>query len=92
MREKLQLDIDSSVLVVESSSDSNEQKDLLLTLKFLDNEDDLHIVFKELYNNNYSINLIESIGPKIGNELTRSARNAMLSAMLLIGLYIIIIK
>ena len=36
----------------------------------------------------YSINQIESIGPKIGNELKQHARNAMLAAMLLIGLYI----
>ena len=90
LREKLQLDIDKSVLVVESSSANNTTKNVLLTLKFLDNEDDIHYVFKELYNNNYSINLIESIGPKIGDELAQSARNAMISAMLLIGLYITI--
>ena len=90
LREKLQTNIDESVLVVESSSAISEEKHLLLTLKFLDNEEDLHNVFNELYNNNYSINLIESIGPKIGDELTQSARNAMLSAMLLIGLYITI--
>ena len=43
-----------------------------------------------IYQENYNIHQIESIGPKIGNELRANARNAFLAALLLIGLYITI--
>ena len=40
------------------------------------------------FEENYKINQIESIGPKLGDELKNNARNAIIVSLLLISIYI----
>ena len=89
LREKLKEDIDQNIIAVTTKTD-NLKNYVSLTMKFLDNENSLHSSLTKLYSTNYEINQIESIGPKIGDELTKNARNAIIMALLLIGLYITI--
>ena len=87
LRTHLKNNFDKDVKVVQEGLEDNYYK-IILTMKFLDDEKNLHAELKTLYSNNYQINKIESIGPKIGDELRENARNAILFAMILIGVYI----
>jgi len=88
LRETLSQDLDQPVGVVEVES-STSKKDLILSMEYLANEQILNSSLTKIYNN-YSIDKIESIGPKIGDELKINARNAIVAAFLLIGLYVTI--
>ena len=55
---------------------------------YLSNEQVINDVLSKVYDNQYSINQIESIGPKIGDELKVNARKAIIASLLLIGIYI----
>jgi preprotein translocase subunit SecF len=62
--------------------------EVVVTTEYLSNENQVSDVLKSLYNDSYKINKIESIGPKIGKELSKNARNAIIASLILIGLYI----
>ena len=89
LREKLSEQFNQSVGVVEMES-SIASQDIILTMEYLSNEKELDLIFNDMYGTSYKINKIESIGPKIGDELRKNARNAIIIALLLIGLYITI--
>ena len=86
LRKTLSKDLGQLIMVVEVQS-STPQKDLILSMEYLSDEQKLNSSLNKIYNN-YNINKIESIGPKIGNELKIDARNAILASFLLIGLYV----
>ena len=88
LRKTLSRDLGQPIGVVEVQS-STPQKDLILSMEYLSDEQKLNSSLNKIYNN-YNINKIESIGPKIGNELKIDARNAILASFLLIGLYVTI--
>ena len=89
LRDTLSKELTSAVNVVEVESDSDGYE-LILTTEYLSNESELSTILNNIYNTDYKINKIESIGPKIGDELSKNARNAILVSLLLIGLYITI--
>ena len=89
LREKLTQSIDENIVVIQQNS-LNDKNNLLLTMRFLHDENILHTSLQKLYDKKYNIIQIESIGPKIGNELKNNARNAIICALLFIGLYITI--
>ena len=67
---------------------ANNEDNILITMKYLNDEKKLNEILFSLYQDNYQINQIESIGPKIGNELKGNARNAIIASIILIGIYI----
>ena len=82
-------DLKSNVnIVLAESTDSS--KSLMITMDFLDDEKILNQFLGNFFADNYEIIQVESIGPKLGNELRVNARNAILASLLLIGLYITI--
>ena len=86
LRQVLEQDLKQSVSVVEVNS--NNETYILLKMGYLSNEQVINDVLSKVYDNQYSINQIESIGPKIGDELKVNARNAIIASLLLIALYI----
>ena len=70
----------------------NGNKELIITIDFLNTEEEkiLNQLLTENFEDRFQIKQIESIGPKLGNELKNNARNAILASLLLIGLYITI--
>tara|TARA_Y100001970_G_scaffold36286_2_gene44830 strand:+ start:1063 stop:1962 length:900 start_codon:yes stop_codon:yes gene_type:complete len=89
LRKELSSKLQKSVSVVELQS-SDIMHSLIITTEYLSDEGDLSDILKQIYNDEYTIIGIESIGPKIGNELSKNARNAVIVSLLLIGLYITI--
>ena len=87
LREELKYSIDESIVVVQTKTQNNEDN-ILITMKYLNDEKKLNEILFSLYQDNYQINQIESIGPKIGNELKGNARNAISASIILIGIYI----
>ena len=86
LRQVLEEDLKQPVSVVEVNS--NNETYILLKMGYLSNEQVINDVLGKVYDNQYSINQIESIGPKIGDELKVNARNAIIASLLLIALYI----
>jgi len=86
LRQVLEEDLKQPVSVVEVNS--NNETYILLKMGYLSNEQVINSVLSKVYDNQYSINQIESIGPKIGDELKVNARNAIIASLLLIALYI----
>ena len=86
LRQVLEEDLRQPVSVVEVNS--NNETYILLKMGYLSNEQVINDVLSKVYDNQYSINQIESIGPKIGDELKVNARNAIIASLLLIALYI----
>ena len=86
LRKVLEENLNQSVSVVEVKS--NEESYVLLKMSYLSDEKIINDLLKQVYGSNYKINQIESIGPKLGNELKINARNAIIASLLLIGLYI----
>ena len=86
LRQVLEQDLKQPVSVVEVNS--NNETYILLKMGYLSNEQVINDVLSKVYDNQYSINQIESIGPKIGDELKINARNAIIASLLLIALYI----
>ena len=89
LRNNLIKDLNQPIEIVEVESKLN-YSELILKMEYLDNENSLHNSLNTMFDNQYQIIKIESIGPKIGDELTVNARNAIIAALLLIGLYIAI--
>ena len=87
LRKILSEKIDKDIKVVEESFDGSSYR-IILTMRFLNDEKKLELILKEIFKENYKINMIESIGPKIGDELQNSAMKAILTAIIFIGLYI----
>ena len=86
LRQVLEQDLKQPVSVVEVNS--NNETYILLKMGYLSNEEVINDVLSKVYDNQYSINQIESIGPKIGDELKVNARNAIIASLLLIAIYI----
>ena len=87
LRKSLSSDLQQSVGVVEVKSQKSTTE-LILTMEYLENEETLHASLKNIYSDQYNIIKIESIGPKIGNELKGNARNAIIASLIIIGIYI----
>ena len=86
LRQALEENLNQSVSVVEVKS--NNESYVLLKMSYLSDEQVINDLLKKVYGNSYTINQIESIGPKIGDELRVNARNAIIASLLLIGMYI----
>ena len=86
LRQALEENLNQSVSVVEVKS--NNESYVLLKMSYLSDEQAINDLLNTVYGNSYTINQIESIGPKIGDELRVNARNAIIASLLLIGLYI----
>ena len=86
LRQVLEQDLKQPVSVAKINS--NNETYILLKMGYLSNEQVINDVLSKVYDNQYSINQIESIGPKIGDELKVNARNAIIASLLLIALYI----
>ena len=80
LRENLTKALNQSIEVVEVESKSN-YSELILKMEYLDNENVLHTSLNTMFNNQYKIIKIESIGPKIGDELKVNARNAIIASL-----------
>ena len=87
LRKHLRENLDEKISIVEESFDGENYK-IILTMKFLKDEKKLSNILNNLYSSNYKLNMIESIGPKIGDELQSSAIKAILTAVIFIGIYI----
>ena len=87
LRNYLKNNIDESVSLVEMDSKDGVQS-LVITTKFLKDESLVSSVLENKYKNNFTIEKIESIGPKIGKELKSNSLKAIAVALLLIGIYI----
>ena len=72
------------------SESNGPAKNLIFTMDFLEDEKILDTYLHNSFKENYQIVQVESIGPKLGDELKVNARNAILASLLLIGLYITI--
>ena len=72
------------------SESNGPVKNLIFTMDFLEDEKILDTYLQNSFKENYQIVQVESIGPKLGDELKVNARNAILASLLLIGLYITI--
>ena len=77
------------VVLLNNSNDSLSESTILLKMPFGDYTDSIKNIFDTSYPK-YIINQETSIGPKIGNELKTSARNAIILSLLLISFYIAI--
>jgi len=87
LRSYLKENLDQSVSLVEMASKEGF-KNLAITTKFLKDESLVDDVLAKKYGDDYFIEKIESIGPKIGKELKNNSLKAIIVAMLLIGIYI----
>ena len=72
------------------SESNGPAKNLIFTMDFLEDEKILDTYLQNSFKENYQIVQVESIGPKLGDELKLNALNAILASLLLIGLYITI--
>ena len=87
-RNNVQATINQNLEIIELEVDSSKSNFLIRT-KFIENDTDFINGMKNLYPT-LEINSIDSFGPKLGVELQKSARNAILLALLLISIYIAI--
>ena len=86
LRRVLEENLNQSINVVEVKS--NEESYVLLKMSYLSDEKIINDLLETVYGSSYVINQIESIGPKLGDELKINARNAIIASLLLIALYI----
>lgn len=87
-REDLKLGLKENIEVVHLEDNNNlSNMTILLKMPFGDYTDSIKKIFANGYPK-YIINQENSIGPKIGNELKSSARNAIFLSLLLISFYI----
>ena len=89
LRREIKKLLSQNINIVETNTSSDSQH-LIITTEFLNNQNEnlLNTFFTDAYEDKYKILQIESIGPKLGNELKNNARNAIIIALLLIGIYI----
>ena len=88
LRKELNQNID--VVHLKKGAETSEEMTILLKMKFGEYEENLKTYFKNNYPQQFIINQENSIGPKIGDELKTSARNAIIMSLILIGFYIAI--
>ena len=85
-RESVNNILDQNIEVVEINS-TDSVSNFLLRMKFIEDEtniiESLQVNYPEL-----KVNAIDSFGPKLGSELQKNARNAIVIALLLISMYI----
>ena len=91
LRDQTNIALKGNTNIVEVNQ-NKDYKELIITTEFLDNKNEnlFNELLKEKFKDNYKINQIESIGPKLGDELKNNARNAIIVSLLLIGIYITI--
>jgi len=91
LRDQTNIALKGNANIVEVNQ-NKDYKELIITTEFLDNKNEnlFNELLKEKFKDNYKINQIESIGPKLGDELKNNARNAIIVSLLLIGIYITI--
>ena len=91
LRDQANVALKGNTNIVEVNQ-NKDYKELIITTEFLDNKNEnlFNELLKEKFEDNYKINQIESIGPKLGDELKNNARNAIIVSLLLIGIYITI--
>ena len=89
LRKKFANALSHNVNIVEIHNENNI-KSIIITTDFLEDETTLNQTLNDCFGNQFNIEQIESIGPKIGDELQSNARNAILTSLLLIGIYITI--
>ena len=87
LKEELNQNID--VVHLKKRTETSDEMTILLKMKFGEYEEILKTYFKNNYPH-FIINQENSIGPKIGDELKTSARNAIIISLILIGFYIAI--
>ncbi len=87
LRDVLSEKLTNSINVVEMKTELNDYE-VVVTTEYLSDETQFSNALQSLYSDSYKINKIESIGPKIGQELSKNARNAIIASLILIGLYI----
>ena len=88
-REDINNDLLPQIEVVEIDNNNDEVFNFLLRTKFIEDESLIIGTLQSKYPT-LEVNSIDSFGPKLGAELTTSARNAILLALLLISIYIAI--
>ena len=88
LKEELNQNID--VVHLKKGAEISDEMTILLKMKFGEYEEILKTYFKNNYPQTFIINQENSIGPKIGDELKTSARNAIIMSLILIGFYIAI--
>ena len=87
LKEELNQNID--VVHLKKRTETSDEMTILLKMKFGEYEEILKTYFKNNYPH-FIINQENSIGPKIGDELKTSARNAIIISLILISFYIAI--
>ena len=89
LRDQANKTLPGQVNIVEVNQNENSQE-LIITTEFLNNKNEnlFNNLLIKNFEENYKINQIESIGPKLGDELKNNARNAIIVSLLLIGIYI----
>ena len=87
LKEELNQNID--VVHLKKRIETSDEMTILLKMKFGEYEEILKTYFKNNYPH-FIINQENSIGPKIGDELKTSARNAIIISLILISFYIAI--
>ena len=87
LKEEINQNID--VVHLKKRAETSDEMTILLKMKFGEYEEILKTYFKNNYPH-FIINQENSIGPKIGDELKTSARNAIIISLILISFYIAI--
>ena len=89
LRDQVNKTLPGQANIVEVNQNEN-YKNLIITTEFLNNKNEnlFNNLLIKNFEENFKINQIESIGPKLGDELKNSARNAIIVSLLLIGIYI----
>ena len=87
LKEEINQNID--VVHLKKGAETSDEMTILLKMKFGEYEEILKTYFKNNYPH-FIINQENSIGPKIGDELKTSARNAIIISLILISFYIAI--
>ena len=87
LRKHLESNFDKDIKIAQEGFENNIYT-ILLKMKFLEDEQKLNFELNAVYPASIQISQIESIGPVVGDELKKNARNAILFAVFLIGVYI----
>ena len=87
----MQNELNQKIDIVEIKNKEETNLNILMKMKFIQDEGVINkILIANFGEDNFRINQIISIGPKIGQELTNSAKYAIILSLILIGFYITI--
>ena len=87
----MQNELNQKIDIVEIKNKEETNLNILMKMKFIQDEGVINkILIANFGEGNFRINQIISIGPKIGQELTNSAKYAIILSLILIGFYITI--